>query len=94
MEMLLTVEQAAARLQLAPYTVRAQLKRGVLHGIKRGRVWRIPESALTAGPISPLESALAMVESRDAQRGPVAMREAGVNDAAAELRAMREEATP
>lgn len=46
MEMLLTVEQAAARLQLAPFTVRQQLKRGALRGIKRGRVWRIPESAL------------------------------------------------
>lgn len=46
MEMLLTVEQAAERLQLRPFTVRDQLKRGVLRGIKRGRVWRVPESAL------------------------------------------------
>ena len=46
MEMLLTVEQAAERLQLAPFTVREHLKRGKLRGIKRGRVWRVPESAL------------------------------------------------
>ncbi len=46
MEMLLTVEQAAERLQLHPETVRRQLKRGELRAIKRGRVWRVPESAL------------------------------------------------
>ncbi len=46
MEMLLTVEQAAARLQLHPETVRRQLQRGELRAIKRGRVWRVPESAL------------------------------------------------
>ncbi len=47
MEMLLTVEQAAERLQLHPETVRRQLKRGELRAIKRGRVWRVPESALS-----------------------------------------------
>ena len=46
MEMLLTVEQAATRLQLHPETVRRQLKRGEMRGVKRGRVWRVPESAL------------------------------------------------
>ncbi len=46
MEVLLTVEQAAERLQLHPETVRRQLKRGELRAIKRGRVWRVPESAL------------------------------------------------
>ncbi len=46
MEMLLTVEQAADRLQLSPLTVRRQLARGALRGIKRGRVWRVPETAL------------------------------------------------
>lgn len=29
-----------------PYTVREHLKSGVLRGIKRGRLWRVPESAL------------------------------------------------
>ncbi len=47
MEMLLTVEQAATRLHLRPDTVRHHLARGVLRGIKRGRQWRVPESALT-----------------------------------------------
>ena len=46
MEMFLTVEQAAERLQMAPYTLRTHLKAGKLRGVKRGRVWRIPESAL------------------------------------------------
>lgn len=47
MELLLTVEQAAERLQLAPFTVRKHLREGRLRGIKRGtKSWRIPESAL------------------------------------------------
>ena len=47
MELLLTVEQAAERLQLAPFTVRKHLREGRLRGIKRGaKAWRIPESAL------------------------------------------------
>ena len=46
MEMLLTIEQTAQRLQLHPETVRRQLVRGTLRGVKRGRSWRVPESAL------------------------------------------------
>ena len=46
MELLLTIEQTAQRLQLHPETVRRQLVRGTLRGIKRGRSWRVPESAL------------------------------------------------
>lgn len=46
MEMLLTIEQAATRLQLHPETVRRQIKRGLMRAVKRGRVWRVPESAL------------------------------------------------
>ncbi len=46
MELLLTVEQAAERLQIRPNTVRQHLSRGLLRGIKRGRQWRIPVSAL------------------------------------------------
>ena len=54
MEMLLTIEQTAARLQLHPETVRRQLVRGTLRGIRRGRVWRVPESALIESiPIVP-----------------------------------------
>lgn len=55
MEMLLTVEQAAERLQIKPATVREQLKAGRLRGIKRGRLWRIPESALLE-PSTPTNS--------------------------------------
>lgn len=47
MEMLLTIEQTAQRLQLHPETIRRQLVCGTLRGIKRGRSWRVPESALT-----------------------------------------------
>lgn len=47
METLLSVAQVAARLGLSPNTVRVHLSRGVLRGIKRGRQWRVPESALT-----------------------------------------------
>lgn len=47
MEMLLTVEQTAERLNLHPVTVREHLARGILRGIKRGRQWRVPESALS-----------------------------------------------
>lgn len=51
MELLLTVEQAAERLQLAPFTVRKHLREGRLRGIKRGaKSWRIPESALLESP--------------------------------------------
>ncbi len=46
MESLLTVEQTAERLQLHRDTVRRQIKRGQLRAVKRGRVWRVPESAL------------------------------------------------
>lgn len=46
MEMLLTVEQTAQRLQIAQSTVRRLLANGELRGIKRGKLWRIPESAL------------------------------------------------
>lgn len=54
--MLLTIEQVADRLQLHRDTVRRQIKRGALRGVKRGRVWRVPESALTED-IAPLTSA-------------------------------------
>ena len=54
MEMLLTIEQAATRLQLHPETVRRQIKRGLMRAVKRGRVWRVPESALQeVAPLTP-----------------------------------------
>ena len=45
-ESFLSVEQTARRLQLHPFTIRRQLQSGRLRGVKRGRVWRVPESAL------------------------------------------------
>jgi excisionase family DNA binding protein len=61
MEMLLTIEQTATRLQLHPDTVRRQLVRGVLRGVKRGRQWRVPESALIESmPSAPTNRAAAI----------------------------------
>lgn len=121
MELLLTVEQAAERLQVRPNTVRQHLSRGLLRGVKRGRQWRIPVSALTEkAPAkqvkNPLARALAVVEERDARsksegEGPFARalalvaqlekemagappRTLGVDDAATEIRAVREAQTP
>lgn len=59
-EMLLTVEQAAQRLQIHPTSVRRQLQRGHLRGVKRGNLWRVPESAL-------LESSPASVAGADSR---------------------------
>ncbi len=43
---LLTIDQVATRLQIHPASVRRQLREGSLRGIKRGKLWRVPESAL------------------------------------------------
>ena len=54
-EQLLTIDEAAAVLKLHAQTVREHLRTGQLRGIKRGRAWRIPESALfetSAGTLS------------------------------------------
>lgn len=91
MEMLLTVEQAAQRLQVAQSTVRRFLANGELRGLKRGKLWRIPESALTetrddattaktqASALSPMARALAMKPVKSS--GPV--------DAVADLEELR-----
>lgn len=47
MENLLTVEQAARQLKIAPNTVRLHLNQGLLRGKKQGRQWRVFESALS-----------------------------------------------
>lgn len=46
MEMLLTVEQAAQRLQLSRPTLRRLLASGELRGARVGRQWRVPETAI------------------------------------------------
>ena len=45
-ETLLTIDQVAERLQIHPASVRRQLREGSLRGLKRGKLWRVPESAL------------------------------------------------
>ena len=51
-ENLLTIDQVAERLQIHPASVRRQLRGGLLRGLKRGKLWRVPESALYE-PIPP-----------------------------------------
>jgi excisionase family DNA binding protein len=48
MEDLLTVEQAAAKLQIAPKTLKDWLRAGRLKGVRLGKLWRIKESDLEA----------------------------------------------
>ena len=43
---ILTVEQAAEKLQVKPKTVRAWLRAGKIPGRKIGRVYRVPEEGL------------------------------------------------
>jgi excisionase family DNA binding protein len=47
-EEFLTVEEAAARLKLSVFTMRDYLRAGKVPGIKVGKFWRVPESALAA----------------------------------------------
>ena len=44
---LLTVEEAAKRLKLAPFTVRKMCREGRLRCVKLGQTYRIAESDLT-----------------------------------------------
>lgn len=49
MEDLLTVEQAAAKLQVTPRTIKNWIRTGRLKGYKAGgRIWRLKESDLEA----------------------------------------------
>lgn len=49
-ETLLTIEEVAKRLQIHLESVRRQLRCGLLRGVKRGTLWRVPESALYENP--------------------------------------------
>lgn len=96
-ETYLTVEQAAGRLQVAPYTLRAWIKRGKLRAFRPGREWRIPERALeelaetSAAPAeSGLSRVLEMVQERDAKLAAQG-KPRGAWCAADELNAMRDE---
>jgi excisionase family DNA binding protein len=50
----LTVEEAARRLAVTPYTLREWLKAGRLHGVQVSKRWRIPERALTELATAPV----------------------------------------
>ena len=54
---LLTPEQVAARVQVAPLTVLGWLRKGKLKGVKAGRFWRIRERDLEAFLKGPPENA-------------------------------------
>lgn len=94
MEQFLTVEQAASRLHVHPITIRRHLRSGALRGVKRGNLWRVPESALgeaTPGvAASPMARALALMKELETEMRDVPPRVLGVNDVVTEMRQMRE----
>lgn len=98
----LTVEEAANRLRLRPSTIRRQLRNGALRGVKRGHIWRVPESALSESlPRIPLQDeerpfarALILVAQLEREMGAKPKRVAGVNDVAADLRHIRKAQVP
>lgn len=102
-EQFLTVEEAARLLRLEPSTIRRQLRVGTLRGVKRGHIWRVPESALSESrptvaqkpdaskTESPFEKALALVAQLENQMQGKPKRISGVNDAVTEIRQIREE---
>ncbi len=47
-EQFLTVEEAATRLKVAPFTVRVWLREGKIEGVKLGKVWRVLVASLDA----------------------------------------------
>jgi excisionase family DNA binding protein len=48
MEDLLTVEQAAAKLQIAPKTLKDWLRAGRIKGVRLGKLWRLKETDIEA----------------------------------------------
>lgn len=47
-EAMLKPEQVAKRLQVQERTVLAWLRSGRIHGVKLGRLWRVPEESIKA----------------------------------------------
>jgi excisionase family DNA binding protein len=79
-ENLLTIDQVAKRLQIHPASVRRQLREGSLRGLKRGKLWRVPESALyepaphQASEIAQADEIWAAMNSGDDARRDAALR--------------------
>ena len=48
MNELLTLEEAAARLKIAPKTMRDWLRTGKMRGVKTGKYWRVREQDVDA----------------------------------------------
>jgi excisionase family DNA binding protein len=97
-EVFLTVEQAAGRLHIAPYTLREWIKRGKVRSFKPGRAWLIPEKALdelaaggstTRAGDNPLADALSLARARDARMAAQGKPQQTF-DVAEELNAMRD----
>ena len=70
MEDLLTVEQAAAKLQIAPKTLKDWLRAGRIKGVRLGKLWRLKESDLEAF----------INQSADEDRADIAAAEAALAD--------------
>lgn len=68
-EQFLTVEEAATRLKVAPFTVRVWLREGKIEGVKLGKVWRVLVASLDAlarpkqSEVAPVASEIVEVEA-------------------------------
>lgn len=92
---MLTISEAARTLNVAPETVRRQLRAGKVQGLKVGKVWRIrPESLrvfeVETRQIAPLKTqASQIVEAL--RSGDFARRRAAIHELAQSPEAVREE---
>lgn len=68
MERFLTAEQVAELMQVHLGTVRVWLRSGQLRGVKVGRAWRVPESAIRALSTPAEETPLPDGDSTGAKR--------------------------
>lgn len=91
-EQFLTVEEAATRLKVAPFTVRVWLREGKIEGVKLGKVWRVLVAPLDA-LARPKQSEVAPVASETAEVAAIKarlQRPLDASEVAAKQRAARE----